>query len=164
MLFMGEREESQSRNRDCDRIYAESIERGKKDIERLKQKLEVDLPEEARKEGAFPGWLRESNADSTPAQTGTSEASEVSWRNRAKRLREQLLTEQNNLESYKQQELQCEEEQKYNTGCRRRNCKVMYESRIKYSERSVAKLKQEYEIDLPDEARRAGAPPGWLRE
>lgn len=151
------------RNRDCGNLYAETIEQKTEKLEKLMQQLDVDLPEDARKAGASPGWLRESST-SVPDQAENTGRDELWWRNRAKTLREQLKTEQDNLEQYTEQERKCEEEQRYNTGCKRKNCKVMYEYRIKHAERRVENLRQSLEVDLPEEARKAGAYPGWLRE
>ncbi len=150
-----------SRKRDCANLYTENLTRTKADIELLQKRLENDLPEEARKAGASPGWLRENTDSAAPATGGQDEAS---WRQQARDLRRQLKQEQSNLAVYEQQERECEEQQRYVTGCRKKNCKVMYEDRKKWSEHKIGQLKQKLEVELPEEARKAGAYPGWVRE
>ncbi len=43
---------------DCAGIYGPQKKRIQQSIERTRKALEVDLPEEARKLGAYPGWIR----------------------------------------------------------------------------------------------------------
>lgn len=166
--FQRDCEESQkniisARNRDCGSLYSGNIERVKATIERLKKRLEIDLPEESRKAGALPGWLRESPDAPVRGHAG-GDRDESWWRNRTTDLRGQLRTEQGKMDRYNEEEKKCEESQKYNTGCRKKNCKLIYEDRKKHAERRINELRQTLEVDLPDQARRAGADPGWLRE
>jgi hypothetical protein len=49
---------AQGKHVDCTAYQREKI-RAEKNIAKAKKSLEVDLPEEARKAEAYPGWIRQ---------------------------------------------------------------------------------------------------------
>ena len=84
--------------------------------------------------------------------------SESYWRDRIDRLRENLRSEEQNYDILVQQERECESK----TGSVL-NCTVRFRDRKIHIEQRIENLKKNIEIDLPEEARKADAYPGWLR-
>ncbi len=172
-------EESQKnivgRRRDCSRLYGENQKRSEWRIQQLRTKLDVDLPEDVRKAGAYPGWLRKQEPTAGPA-TRTAAGSittgphldnfgrgERWWRDQADDLRRKIRVEQDNLAYYNERENACVEEQKSSVGCRK-NCALMFQSLKQYVERKIKQFRTRLEVELPEEARKANAYSGWVRE
>lgn len=85
------------------------------------------------------------------------------WRERARKLRRQLRRLEDEYSVILRQEREQEEKEKAGVLPRKRGTAKI--NRKKYQlEKKIARLKRELEVELPDEARRAGAYPGWLRE
>jgi hypothetical protein len=85
------------------------------------------------------------------------------WRKRAENLRRQLREQQDEHDLIVQQEKTDEGNRKKNNA----SSKKSQSSRAKKKatiEKKMAKLKRELEVDLPEEARKADAYPGWLRD
>jgi len=80
------------------------------------------------------------------------------WRGRADDLREKLKTQEANYEVVLQQERECEERKGSS-----RNCISLYNNQKIQTQQKIEKLKKSLEIDLPEEARKADAYPGWVR-
>jgi hypothetical protein len=80
-----------------------------------------------------------------------------------KDLRSQIAVEEDNIAFYDQRRAACEESQKNIVGPRR-DCSRIYEEQRKRSEWRIEQIKTKIEVELPEQARKAGAMPGWLRE
>lgn len=79
------------------------------------------------------------------------------WRKRAENLRRQLREQQDDLDMIVQQE-----KDDHGSGSKKtRSARAKKKEKI---ERKIAKLNRELEVDLAEEARKADAYPGWLRE
>jgi hypothetical protein len=85
------------------------------------------------------------------------------WRGQVQNIRTQIAKEEDNLAFYDTRQRECEEEQKNHLRYWR-NCSRLNEEARKRAEWNIGKLKTRLEVELPEEARKAGAMPGWLRE
>ena len=85
------------------------------------------------------------------------------WRNRAEKLRGELrdLEDEYDLVLKKERD---EEQHGKTLGGRKKKSKTNYGSRKLRIEKKIAQAKRRLEVDLPEEARKADAYPGWLRE
>ncbi|HWR72397.1 MAG TPA: DUF4124 domain-containing protein [Nitrospirota bacterium] len=83
------------------------------------------------------------------------------WRRRAENLRLEIrdLEDEQTLVLKKEQE-----QERKATGGRKSKSKTNYEQKKMQLEKKIAKARRRLEVDLPEEARRADAYPGWLRE
>ena len=84
------------------------------------------------------------------------------WRNKAENLRQQLQDEQVNYETLNKQQSECEGMQLYVRGLPK-DCASKYRNQKIKSEQKIERIRKSLEIDLPEEARRADAYPGWIR-
>ncbi len=83
------------------------------------------------------------------------------WQNRAESLRESIEDLQQDYETLRSQERQCEQKP-YNYLGKKPDCAI-YRANKERVEKNIERTRQRLEVDLPDEARTAGASPGWLR-
>jgi hypothetical protein len=104
-----------------------------------------------------PNQSRQGNVD----YNGKSEAQ---WRTEANNLRSEIQDEETGMKLTIEQERECEESQRYVSACRRVNCPTRYEGNKQRIEQHIKTLKRKLDVVLPEEARKAGANPGWLRE
>lgn len=126
-----------------------------------------------RKEPAGSGTASGTYDSSSPRTTYSSQRETVQrdqdghdekwWRGQVNSLRSKITEEENNLAFYDTRQKACEEEQK-NYVRYSRNCTRQYEESRKRSEWNIDRYKQQLEVELPEQARKAGAPPGWVRE
>jgi len=89
------------------------------------------------------------------------------WRKRAAKLRKELAVLQDKYDLFLKQEREDENKPKRLTVKNSSNKKISRSSREKKKEtleKDVAQKKYELEVELPEEARKADAYPGWLRE
>lgn len=92
---------------------------------------------------------------------------EEHWRTRAAKLRKELAALQDKYDLFLKQEREDENKPKKLTARNSSNKKKSRSSREKKKEtleKDVARKKHELEVELPEEARKADAYPGWLRE
>jgi len=92
---------------------------------------------------------------------------EEHWRKRAAKLRKELEVLQDKYYLFLKQEREDENKPKRLTVKNSSNKKISRSSREKKKEtleKDVAQKKHELEVELPEEARKADAYPGWLRE
>jgi hypothetical protein len=83
------------------------------------------------------------------------------WRLRARNLRLKLRDLQDEYDLVLKKEREQEEKQ---TIGKKKKSKTNYEHRKMKLEKDIARAKRALEEDLPEEARKAGAYPGWVRE
>ena len=137
------------------------------------------VPQEYRNNAAAvkPDERRVSVGEKT-ASTGMPSASlkdhkdkygkgEEHWRTRASKLRKELGELQDKYDLVLKQEREDENKPKKLTSRNSSKKKKSQSSREKKKatlEKDVAKKKHELEVELPEEARKADAYPGWLRE
>jgi len=85
------------------------------------------------------------------------------WRQKADSLRRQLEDQQVQLDTANKQEQHCKDQQiTYYRGLPR-DCASMYRNQKISIEDKIAQIRKGLEVDLTEEARKAGAYPGWLR-
>jgi hypothetical protein len=85
------------------------------------------------------------------------------WRQRADNLRKQLADQQLQLDTTNKQEQHCRNQQiTYYRGLPR-DCAAMYRNQKISIENRMTQIQKGLEVELPEEARKAGAFPGWLR-
>jgi hypothetical protein len=85
------------------------------------------------------------------------------WRKRADNLRRQLREQQDEHDLIVQQEKDDEGKLKKNASSAKKSQSARAKQKAKI-EKKITMLKRELEVDLPEEARKADAYPGWLRE
>lgn len=85
------------------------------------------------------------------------------WRMRSENLRRQLREQEDDLGLIAQQEKDDEGKLKKNAASAKKTRSARAKKRAAI-ERKIAKLTRELDVDLPEEARKADAYPGWLRE
>jgi len=92
---------------------------------------------------------------------------EEHWRNRAVKLRRQLDALQDKYDLVLKQEKESEDEPKKlaakKSGTKKKS-RTSLDKRKSVLEKDLARKKHELEVELPDEARKADAYPGWIRE
>lgn len=109
-----------------------------------------------------PGEKRRQQQN-TPAAVHTVDSNgkgEAWWRNRAESLRTQLKDQVEQLTRLRKE---AKEDQGVVT-IRTRRCRSPYQRQKDQLDRKIAQLKHQLEVELPEEARKAGAYPGWIRE
>jgi hypothetical protein len=92
---------------------------------------------------------------------------EEHWRTRAAKLRKELAALQDKYDLVLKQEREDENKPKKLTARNSSKIKKSRSSREKKKEtleKDVARKKHELDVELPEEARKADAYPGWLRE
>jgi len=88
---------------------------------------------------------------------------ELYWQKRAEKLRRQLREQEAERELLVKQEKDDEAKpQKSSSG--KKKTKTARDKKKAKIEKKIAKLKRELDVDLPEEARKADAYPGWIRE
>jgi hypothetical protein len=85
------------------------------------------------------------------------------WRKRAENLRRQLRDQQDEYDLIVRQGKADEGTLKKNASSAKKSQSSQAKKQAKI-EQKIAKLRRELEVDLPEEARKADAYPGWLRE
>ncbi|MHB8846217.1 MAG: hypothetical protein ACYC7L_15905 [Nitrospirota bacterium] len=85
------------------------------------------------------------------------------WRKRAENLRRQLREQEDDLDLLARQEKDDEGSLRKSAASAKKARSARAKKRA-VIERKIAKLKRELDVDLPEEARKADAYPGWLRE
>jgi hypothetical protein len=86
------------------------------------------------------------------------------WRKRAENLRRQLREQEDEREILVKQERDEESKTKKRPSSSTNKAKSSRDKKIAKIDKKIAKLKRELDVDLPEEARKADAYPGWLRE
>jgi hypothetical protein len=86
------------------------------------------------------------------------------WRKRAENLRRQLRDQENERELLVKQERDDESKTKKRSSSSAKKAKSSRDKKLATIDKKIAKLKRELDVDLPAEARKADAYPGWLRE
>ncbi len=82
------------------------------------------------------------------------------WHRKAENLRQEIR----DLEDEYALVLKKEQEQERKAGGRKSKSKTNYEQKKMQLEKKTAQARRRLEVDLPEEARKADAYPGWLRE
>lgn len=82
------------------------------------------------------------------------------WRRRAGNLRQEIR----DLEDEHALVLKKEQEQERKAGGKKSKSRTNYEQKKMQLEKKITQARRRLEVDLPDEARKADAYPGWLRE
>jgi hypothetical protein len=85
------------------------------------------------------------------------------WRTRAEKLRRQIRDQQDEREFLVKQERDDESNPKKSASSKKK-AKSSRDKKMAKIDTKIAKLKRELEVDLPAEARKADAYPGWIRE
>jgi hypothetical protein len=85
------------------------------------------------------------------------------WRRRAENLRRELRDLQDEYDLVLKKEREQEEKQAQAAG-RKKKSKTNYDHKKMQLEKKIAQAKRRLEAELPEEARKADAYPGWLRE
>jgi len=86
------------------------------------------------------------------------------WRKRAENLRRQLRDQEDARELLVKQERDDESKTKKRSSSSTQKAKSSRDKKIAKIDKKIAKLRRELDVDLPEEARKADAYPGWLRE
>jgi hypothetical protein len=86
------------------------------------------------------------------------------WRKRAENLRRQLRDQENERELLVKQERDDESKTKKRSSSSTKKAKSSRDKKLAKIDKKIAKLRRELDVDLPEEARKADAYPGWLRE
>jgi len=86
------------------------------------------------------------------------------WRKRAENLRRQLRDQEDARELLVKQERDDESKTKKRSSSSAKKAKSSRDKKLANIDKKIAKLKRELDVDLPEEARKADAYPGWLRE
>jgi hypothetical protein len=85
------------------------------------------------------------------------------WRKRAENLRRQIREQENERELLVKQQKDDESNPKKSFSSKKK-AKSSRDKKKAKIDKKIAKLKRELDVDLPEEARKADAYPGWLRE
>ncbi|NTW57940.1 MAG: hypothetical protein HGB21_11775 [Nitrospirae bacterium] len=86
------------------------------------------------------------------------------WRKRAENLRRQLRDQENERELLVKQERDDESKTKKRSSSSAKKAKSSRDKKLAKIDKKIAKIRRELDVDLPEEARKADAYPGWLRE
>jgi len=89
---------------------------------------------------------------------------ELYWRKRAENLRRQIRDQEDEREILVKQEKDDEARPKKHTSGSAKKSRSAQDKKKAKIEKNLAKLKRELDVDLPEEARKADAYPGWIRE
>jgi hypothetical protein len=84
------------------------------------------------------------------------------WRQKADNLRQEYEDQQAKYDAVKREEQECNEQRITYRGSTR-DCASRYRDKKIYHETKVELARKRLEVDLPEDARKAGAYPGWLR-
>ncbi len=103
---------------------------------------------------------KKEQAGAAADQNGRGEAY---WRARADGLRERIHELEDDYKLADQQERACVEDHRINYLGKRPDCASIYGAEKSRIERALERARKSLEVDLPDEARKSGAYPGWLR-
>jgi hypothetical protein len=85
------------------------------------------------------------------------------WRARSEALRQDLEELRQDYESLSSEERACEESHRINYLGKGTDCAAMYRNRKERLELQIEHARKKLEVDLPDEARKLDAYPGWIR-
>lgn len=85
------------------------------------------------------------------------------WRERADELRQRIAELQEEYEYASRQERECEEHNRINYLGKRPDCASIYGTEKSRVQHALDRARKSLEVDLPDEARKQDAYPGWLR-
>ncbi len=88
---------------------------------------------------------------------------EAYWRERAEELRNRIAELQEEYEYAGQQQQACEANHHVDYRGRGTDCPGIYEPRKKRIQQSIERTRRALDVDLPDEASKVGAYPGWIR-
>jgi hypothetical protein len=88
---------------------------------------------------------------------------EMYWQKRAEKLRRQIWDQEDERELLVKQEKN-EEAKPMKSSSSAKKAKSSRDKKKAKIDKKIAKLKRENDVDLPEEARKADAYPGWLRE
>ena len=92
---------------------------------------------------------------------------EEHWRKRAEKLRKELVSLQDRYDLILKQEKEDENKPKKlaaNSGSHKKKSQSSLEKKKTALEKDLTRKKRELEVELPEEARKADAYPGWIRE
>jgi hypothetical protein len=89
---------------------------------------------------------------------------ELYWHKRAENLRRQIREQEDERAILVKQEKDDESKPKKRTSSSTKKARSARDQKMAKIEKKIAKLKRELDVDLPEEARRADAYPGWIRE
>jgi len=92
---------------------------------------------------------------------------EEHWRKRAEKLRKELVALQDRYDLVLKQEKEDENKPKKlaaNNGSQKKKSRTSLEKKKTALEKDLTRKKHELEVELPEEARKADAYPGWIRE
>ncbi len=89
---------------------------------------------------------------------------ELYWRKRAENLRRQLREQQDEHDLIVKQEKDDESKPKKHSSSSAKKAKSARDKKKGKIEKKIARITRELERDLPEEARKADAYPGWIRE
>ena len=92
---------------------------------------------------------------------------EEHWRKRAEKLRKEVAVLQDRYDLVLKQEKEDENKPKKltaNNSSHKKKSRTSLEKKKSALERDLARKKRELEVELPEEARKADAYPGWIRE
>jgi hypothetical protein len=120
----------------------------------------VDVPEERVSVGQKPAAGRSKSAAVSEHKDRNGRGEEY-WRKRAQKLRKQLREQQEDHDALRKQIAAAEAQS--SAGMAKRSTASLKKKQADL-EKKIARTKRELEVDLPEEARRADAYPGWLRE
>ncbi len=87
---------------------------------------------------------------------------EAYWRERAQSLRRKIAQLQDEYEMIQRQEREQEEKDKTSIRPKKKTSGKSVKRKL-VVEKKLARLKRELEVELPEEVRKAGAYPGWIR-
>lgn len=123
----------------------------------------VAVNEERVTVGQKPSAGTAKEAKKTPAHKDRNGRGEEYWNKRAESLKRQMRLQQDELDLLAKQERdEGSATVKTSAAGRSRSQKARDQKREKI-EKKLSRLKHELEVELPDEARRADAYPGWVR-
>ncbi|HAK61298.1 MAG TPA: hypothetical protein DCO77_13120 [Nitrospiraceae bacterium] len=88
---------------------------------------------------------------------------EAWWRRKASTLRVQLKDLQGDYRQLEKQEQEWQDTQKFVIGAGKKKTSP-YLKKMASLEKKITKVRRRLEVDLPEEARKADAYPGWIRE
>ena len=86
------------------------------------------------------------------------------WRKRAESVRRQLQKQEDERELLVKQERNDESKTKKRSSSSTKKTKSSRDKKMAKIDKKIAKLRRELDVDLPKEARKADAYPGWLRD
>jgi hypothetical protein len=104
------------------------------------------------------------NSAAVPEQKDKHGRGEQYWRKRAENLRRQLRVQEDERELLVKQKRDDESKTKKRSSSSTKKAKSSRDKKMAKIDKKIAKLRRELDVDLPEEARKADANPGWLRE